>query len=135
MSELETQSRLARLEAQQDAHFDQMATKEWVRELVTPIKEAALKTELATTSLMEKFESLFAAHSKLLEERSEREKAEHNARMAAAADQTWHAVLTKKVGPAAFAVSAIIALIITMSSALSWWIVNHVLPNAHVLKP
>jgi len=95
----------------------------WVRELVQPIKEAALKTEHAITSLAVRFESLFASHDKLIQDRSDREREDH-----LKSNLTY--TIREKWAPIVGFLLAVVALFGTVASGFAWWFVHYVLPNA-----
>lgn len=115
----EVRERVTRLESRVDA----LATKEWVRDLVEPIKNAAVETQHAMTSLSDQFKALFAGHTELLKERSEREREDHE-------QKSWHYILTKKWAPVAGFILTLISLIGAVGGFLAWWILNYVLPHA-----
>ena len=58
----------------------QLASREWVRELVNPLTEATREMRHAVEVLGRDNQTLNAAHNKLLEERARREQEEHEAK-------------------------------------------------------
>jgi len=126
-SDLEVRERLVKLESR----VDSLATRDWVREMVDPIKAAAIETAHAVTGLSSKFESLFNAHKEMVDERREQQREEHQARLAAAEKNTWPAILKDKWTP----VLAFLSLMIAVSSAIGglacYWILNYVLKKPH----
>ena len=117
--------RLARLEAQ----VNSLASRDWVRDLVSPIKDAALSTQLAVTHLSERFEALFAAHDKLLQERARWEEEEHQAKLKAYKDATLMNIIKEKWAPIIAFLIAFGAIMASANSAMTWWIQHIVLPT------
>jgi protein subunit release factor A len=90
----------------------QLASREWVRELVNPLTEATREMRHAVEVLGRDNQMLNAAHNKLLEERSRREQEEHEAKLKALREQTWAHILKEKWAP-------IGAFILTCASVLA----------------
>jgi len=94
----ELKERLTRVEVRVEAHEQIFATQEGMRSVVEPIKEAVLRTDLAVQAmartheqamkqLTESITSINAGHEQYVVEKNEREREEHQGRMAAQAAQ------------------------------------------------
>lgn len=76
-----------------------LASRDWVRELVNPLTEATREMRHAVEVLSRDNQALNAAHNKLLEERAKREREEHEAKLKALREQTWVFILKERWAP------------------------------------
>lgn len=127
-SEHQMYERVAALEARVE---HQLAAKEWVRETIQPVIEATARTEKSVeklassvTELTQDTKALYASHDKLLQERSERERIEHEQRLKSARDNTLLNVIKERWAPIGAFVALLLGLVTTMAAVASWWI-NH----------
>jgi len=98
----------------------ELASRTWVNEALTPLKESWLRTEHAIQALTDGFreltadtKGLYASHDQLLKERSEREKEEHAMKLKQAEQNSWSSIIKDKWGPLlAFFIAAAAALTI-----------------------
>lgn len=108
----------------------ELASREWVREIVEPIKDTTRKIEQAVETIGKENQSLTAAHNKLLEDRAQRErkdfeeklirdKAESDAKIEALKAQTWSAIIQTKWQPLLVSLVALSTLIGLLVNYLS----------------
>ena len=101
----EIKERLTRVEEQQRAHAQIFATQDGLRAAVEPLRESIIRTEMSVASMAKTNEqamrqltdamqqqaasvaALSAGHEQLIVERNEREREEHNGKMAAQTQQ------------------------------------------------
>lgn len=132
MELLEISSRIAALEGRMER---ELATRIWVRDAldatVAPMREALQRTEasvdrLATSviTIADQNKALNATQDQMMRERAERERAEHDAKMAALQVQleqkSLFYLVTQKGGPLAGAVLGVAALFALLSQVIAW---------------
>lgn len=91
--------RLTRLETRLESLVDKLASRDWVRDLIEPIRESAFKTEHAVSTLAKESSALYAAHDQLLKERAERERQMHEAELERQKSNSFYALLRDKWAP------------------------------------
>ena len=103
------------------AHEKEIASEEWVKELVEPIKDNTRETRLAVEEQRREMKIFIEAHTKAMEQRAEQDKKEHEAKLKALESQTWSAIIKEKWQPlATFVVALAVILSYAALVAMSW---------------
>ena len=112
-----------------EARCDSLAKREWVHEIITPIRDSVVKIEHSISALTGDMQALFKTQDELLREKAQRERELHEEQLKAAQNATLAAQMKDKWIPLFTFFGLVLASIGTLAGAAAWWIVHYVLPG------
>lgn len=112
-----------------------LASREWVRGELGAIREAAIRTENSVeamskqmSALAEDLKNIYSTQDAMMKDRAEREKQEHDARMAALKEQTFVNIIKERWAPVSGFIVGIAAVVALVGELLKSWLTSHGVP-------